>query len=147
MTTIEGARAPGAGPEVRLLNRLSDWSLNAYKARADDWEEKLDAGPFAVGETTSHEAFAPTSFAEYWMRNFEDRTFFQWLLNVSWDFSSEVGPVSFRSMPTWFGEYAVSRAAWTPEQRERVRVAPAFRRGFIVATNERYVLCLGAGRR
>ena len=121
LTTPEGLKAPAVGPEVRLLNRLSDWSLNAYKERAGDWDEALDPGPFAITGKKSIGTYAPVSFDNYWKKNFTVWELFRWMQNVSWDFSSEVGPVAFRSMPDWFGEYAVSRSAWTAEQREQVR--------------------------
>ncbi len=46
LTVVPGDKAMGAGPESRLFNTLTVWSLNAYKDRMPDWPEKLDAAPF-----------------------------------------------------------------------------------------------------
>ena len=42
----ETSLSGGVGPEVRLVTKLGDSSLNAYKERAIDWDEKTDGGVF-----------------------------------------------------------------------------------------------------
>ncbi|CAN5821921.1 hypothetical protein BH09VER1_BH09VER1_47190 [soil metagenome] len=121
MTTQEGLDAPASGPEARLLNRLTDWSLDGYKNRLAEWDEKLIATPFDAKDFSAEGGFSPVSYEDYVKNYFEFKTFFRWVRNATWDFSSENSPVSFRDMPSLFGQYAVSRASWTPEQRERVR--------------------------
>jgi hypothetical protein len=122
LTVLPGiTRALPAGPEVRLFNQLTDWSLDSYKDRAVDWPEKLTAGPFAAPNFSAEAPLQKVTYDEYDKKNEQNSTFFQWVVNDSWDFSAGLGAVSFRGMPERYGEYALSRSSWTQEQRDRIR--------------------------
>ena len=114
-------KAPPVGPDVRLLRRLSDWSLNRYKDLDSGWDEKTGGDPFDKGGSIGRGRIQVRTFEDYLKTNFLQSAFILWTQSVSWDFSAEVAPVSFRSMPQTIGDYAVSRSTWTPEQREQVR--------------------------
>ncbi len=47
----------------------------------------------------------------------DNNTYFHDFLN----FSSNFGGYSDRAVPSYFAEYALSRASWTPEQRAQIR--------------------------
>ena len=121
MTSGQAISVPDVGPEVVLLNRLTDWNLDRYKDRLAGWQEKLDAAPFDDPQFNSHGPGKVMTYEEFLSEVFNKSTFFRWVRLVSWDFSSEVGPVSFRQCPSWYKHYACSRASWTPEQREHIR--------------------------
>ena len=114
-------RAQAAGPEVRLFNELTDWSLQGYKDRAIDWPETLKPGPFAVPDFEPGSPKTKMTYDDYVDKFMTKSTFFNWVVGDSWDFSGEIGAVSFRSMPSLFGTYAVSRADWTQQQRDQIR--------------------------
>ncbi|MCX7011057.1 MAG: hypothetical protein NTW86_00570 [Candidatus Sumerlaeota bacterium] len=124
-TGAKAPRKPEAGPEARLFNQLNDWSLNAYKDRAVDWPETLEASPFNDPDFLSKATYEKwlskaCPYGEYDAKWGGNSGFFREIVNYSWDFGLG-GAVVFRSMPTRFGVYAISRAAWTQEQRDRSR--------------------------
>ncbi len=110
-TILPGTRGPAAGPEVRLFNELTDWSLNAYKDRSVDWPETLSAAPFDAPDFEPGHPLIKMTYDDYVDKFMTKSSFFQWVVNDDWDFSAEAGAVSFRGMPSRFGTYAVSRAS------------------------------------
>jgi len=112
-----GARSVAAGPEVWLNSKLTAWSLNAYKDRAVDWDEKLDATPFDhLTDSQTGKPYHAVSFDDYVKTHLQGGL--RWMLNFQEDFG---GGLWTRGSPPCFGDYACSRAAWTPEQREQIR--------------------------
>ena len=119
----EQARA--VGPESRLFNQLNDWSLDAYKDRAISWSETLSAAPFNAPDfytkaRTDGGVPAAMNYGDYDAKWGGKSGFFRELVTHSWDFGVG-GAVDFRRMPITFGVYAMSRAGWTQEQRDRTR--------------------------
>ncbi len=106
----ENRRQFGAGPEVRLWQKLTDFSLNAYKDMVFDFDELLV--PYdPQGEKCSYD--------DYWMKgqnygNLRGHTYL--LIQRYWDVS---GPLQQRW--EYFKLYANSRAGWTEEQRKQIR--------------------------
>jgi hypothetical protein len=119
LQTLPGIQALATGPENRLYNQLNTWSLNAYKNRLPDWPEKLDAAPFNAPGFIDFQyqvPFVPMSYDEYKKKYLESSYFRDFL-----SYSSNMGGYSDRVVPAFFAEYALSRATWTPEQRDQVR--------------------------
>ena len=114
-------RALAAGPEVRLFNELTDWSLDGYKDRAVDWPESLGVAPFDKPDFQPDRPLTKMTYDEYVDKFMTTSSFFNWVVGDSWDFSGEAGAVSFRGMPDRFGTYAISRADWTQDQRDQMR--------------------------
>jgi len=121
LTILPGTRGLAAGPEVRLFNQLTDWSLNGYKDRSVDWPETLGTTPFDQPDFEPGNPMVKMTYDDYVDKFMTKSSFFQWVVNDDWDYSGEAGAVSFRSMPSWFGTYAISRASWTQEQRNQIR--------------------------
>jgi hypothetical protein len=120
LTVVPGDKALGAGPESRLFNSLTMWSLDAYKNRMPDWPEKLDAAPFdqpGFIDFQYDKPFVPLTFDEYKSKYMDKNTYFHDILN----YSSNFGGYSDRAVPPYFAEYALNRAKWTPEQRAQIR--------------------------
>jgi|GEM_PF-1494135 len=120
LNVLPGDKSLGAGPESRLFNTLTFWSLNAYKDRMPDWEEKLDAAPFnspGFLDFQYYKDYAPMSYDEYKKKFMENNTYFHDIIN----YSSNFGGYSDRAVPAYFAEYALNRASWTPEQRQEIR--------------------------
>ena len=113
------------GPESRLFSQLNDWSLNTYKDRATDWPETLSASPFNdadFGLKANHakSLSQAMSYDDYDAHLGAGSGFFRQIVGHSPDFGMG-NAVEFRSMPARFGVYAISRAGWTQEQRDRTR--------------------------
>ena len=104
----------GAGPEVRLCQKLGDFSLDIWKDRIIDFDEKLDAGPFADQEEVSY---------DQWIKSHGNLA--KLIANQYWD-SGATGAPDFKGAAKWFGSYARSRVKWTAEQRRRVRALLLF---------------------
>ncbi|MBL7040000.1 MAG: hypothetical protein ISR77_15290 [Pirellulaceae bacterium] len=117
----QNIRQFGAGPEVRLWQKLTDFSLNAYKDMVFDFDEPL--APYdPEGEKCSYD--------EYWTRpGFGNvRGYMYQLIQRYWDVSG--------SLQSAFGKrfelYANSRAGWTAEQRRRIRSILIFATNFLI---------------
>ncbi len=113
-------RGPAGGPEVRLWQKLGDFSLNQFKDWVFDWEETLQPRLFPAGPKVSYEQWQKAYGMEalWWFLNA--------IVNFHWDFSAEVGPPSYGLMPDFFGNYERSRGDWTAEQRAHVRAILLF---------------------
>lgn len=98
-----------AGPEVRLWQKLSDFSLDVWKDRVVDFDEPLDPGVFADAKLFTYGE---------WLREWAGHL--RRVANQHWE-SDAIGPVTIRGAKAWFGSYARSRATWTPEQRRHAR--------------------------
>ena len=111
----ESRRQFGAGPEVRLWQRLTDFSLNAYKDMVFDFEESLE--PYdPEGEEFTYE--------DYWVKGQNRgnlRGHVNLLIQRYWDFSSELQHGFGGGAARKFQFYADSRAGWTPDERKQVR--------------------------
>ena len=118
-----GLKHSPIGPELRLYGQLSTWNLNDYKDRAVDWPEKLGAAPFNTPDFKEFQAdrdFKALTFEEY-QKKYQD--FGCWhMLGSMTSFGVTVG----RGESALYGDYAMSRASWTPEQREQVRQCLVF---------------------
>ncbi|HUW32129.1 MAG TPA: hypothetical protein VM223_11000, partial [Planctomycetota bacterium] len=114
-TAITDKKSHTAGPEVRLWQKLSDFSLNKVKDMCFDWDESTQRQLSDGGEQITYDDWLKNygMNAQYWFLNA--------IVNLYWDYSAITGPPSFRGMPRWYGDYDASRAAWTPEQRRHVR--------------------------
>ena len=106
----------GAGPEVRLWQKLSDFSLNAYKDMAFDFDEILS--PYDPQAQRY-------SYEDYWVkgedqgRTLRDKS--NLLVQRYWDHSGDLQHAFGHHSRMYFKFYANSRAAWTQEQRKQVR--------------------------
>lgn len=100
----------GAGPEVRLWQKLTDFSLNVYKDMVFDFDEPL--APYdPQGEKCSYD--------DYWVKGRDHgnlRGHMYLLIQRYWDVSG-----SLQNRWEHFKLYANSRAGWTEEQRRRIR--------------------------
>jgi len=131
----------GAGPEVRLYQRLTDFNLDDYKDMVIDFDEPLEpwggtASIFLRGRVTMPEDVLellnrePTVISpeEFWsgrgMASLEDTL--EKLVRYYWDWS---GGLTHRfgafSLDVWTG-YANSRAHWSEAERRRARAALVF---------------------
>ena len=111
----------GAGPEVRLWQKLTDFSLNAYKDMVFDFDEPLT--PYdPQGEKCSYD--------DYWMGSgFGNlRGYMYKLIQRYWDASGDLQSAFGKR----FEPYANSRADWTAEQRRHIRSILIFAANFLV---------------
>ena len=96
---------------MRLWQRLTDFSLNAYKDMVFDFDEPLT--PYdPQGEKCSYD--------DYWIRARTAGTFAAistCLIQRYWDVSGS----SATAAGEYFKLYANSRAGWTEAQRQRIR--------------------------
>ena len=105
----------GAGPEVRLWQKLTDFSLNSYKDMVFDFDEPLT--PYdPQGEKCSYD--------EFWLKgqlhgNLSGNMYH--LIQRYWDVSGAL-------QQGWehFILYANSRAGWTADERRKVRSVLVF---------------------
>ena len=115
VSSAEGMISFGAGPEVRLLNKLNDFSLNRYKDYIFDFPEDARAVPFTLPNTPIEEM----TFLQYsnaYKRNFA------FLAQVGWDYSADLGPNHWG----WVTgpesvNYAHNASRWSPQDRVTVR--------------------------
>jgi hypothetical protein len=100
----------GAGPEVRLWQRLTDFSLNAYKDMVFDFDEPL--APYdPQGEKCSYH--------DYWVKGEHRgnlRGHIYLLAQRYWDLSG-----ALQQRWEYFKLYANSREGWTEQQRRQIR--------------------------
>jgi hypothetical protein len=110
-----------AGPEVRFWQKLTEFSLNRVKDLVFDWPETTERRlPLDLAFSSNAE---PLTY-EQWLNLYgldERLGFLRTIVDCYWDFSSIVGPVTFRRMPRTFADYDRSRAQWTEEQRRHAR--------------------------
>lgn len=114
-------RMQGAGPDVRLWQRLTDFSLDRYKDLVIDFDEPL---------TPFDEDAEPITFEAYW----ENGTYggrgwsglLDHLVQHYWDMSSGLGHYfGGMSHQAWWS-YANSRAHWSEAQRRQARATLVF---------------------
>ena len=122
-----------AGPEIRLFQKLTEFSLDRVKDLEFDWPESTERRlppefsrerSFRAEEGASAAADDAPISCEEWLARYGlegKQPFLRCLVSAFWDYSGNVGPVSFRAMPRWFGDYDRSRATWTEEQRRHIR--------------------------
>jgi len=112
----------GAGPEVRLWQKLTDFSLNAYKDMVFDFDEPLT--PYdPEGEKCSYD--------DYWMKGVRGgslRGYMYQLIQRYWDVSGALQS----AFGTKYEFYANSRAGWTADERRRIRSILIFAANFLV---------------
>lgn len=108
----------GAGPDVRLWEKLTDFSLNFYKDIIFDFEEDLN-------HTFSIPSIEPTMYSYsaykvYTGSNMESR----WLelADRYWNHQADLSGIHFgHHKPSQIIDYLESRNTWTKEEREHVR--------------------------
>ncbi len=107
----------GAGPEVRLYQKLTEFKLDWVKDLTYNWDEKLETEipeEFQDTEPVTYEDYVNNGFGiagkSNW--NFVEHYWGRHLGGATW-----LG----RAQPRWLYEYAVSRKNWTPKQRQEVR--------------------------
>jgi len=108
-----------AGPEVWLSTQLGIWNLQAQKDRQVEWDEKLDTPPppnAAMSNETPPKTPVPMTYDEYVARYLD-----KYVVRDMVNFGPFFGYLNGRSFPVYYDAYLRSRAAWTPEQRERIR--------------------------
>ena len=116
-SSMNGLISYGAGPEVRLLQKLNDFSLNRYKDCIFEFQEDSRTTSFNL----PHTDIAPTTMTgiEYlrnYIRNFE------FLAQVGWDFSSEMGANHWGwSIHPESINYAFNCSKWTAKERLQAR--------------------------
>ncbi|WP_159883161.1 Ig-like domain-containing protein [Paenibacillus puerhi] len=109
----------GAGPEVRLWQKLSDFSLDRYKNLVLDWTENPELALDLPGSERN-------------MSGNETVTYASWLaFQLNYKFNPLVERYLDASLPqrndrTFLEEYANSRWSWTPAQRQQARALIAF---------------------
>ncbi|SDC43177.1 Uncharacterized conserved protein YjdB, contains Ig-like domain [Paenibacillus sp. UNCCL117] len=109
----------GAGPEVRLWQKLSDFSLDRYKDLVLDWADDPELALDLPG-------------GERNMSGNETTTYSTWLnFQMNYKFNPIVERFMDASLPqrndrTMLEEYANSRWSWTPAQRQQARALLAF---------------------
>jgi len=112
-SSMQGMIPYGAGPEVRLLQKLNDFSLNLYKDFIFDFPEDSRSVAFSLPYTDIFPE--PMTAAEY-LRTYE------FLAQVGWDFSGEMGANHWGwSIHPQAINYAYNSAKWTAEERQRAR--------------------------
>ena len=109
-----------AGPEIRLWQKLGDFSLNRRKDWIFEWDEPLGCRLYTDADKVTYEEWVKRNSIE------GANAFLSNIINCYWDVSGPCGAVSFRDMPRWFGMYERSRADWTEAQRKHVRAILLF---------------------
>jgi len=138
--TLRTVEAYGAkvGPEAELEGKLTDWRLDDYKDLLNaqrGWQEKLESRPFTdPGFSPAHRSIFNATNADEDLHKPVARTYadycdshFNFVVAYLANFGSwntvytALNPVTYRGMKKRYGDYAASRASWTPEERERIR--------------------------
>jgi len=109
-------RPPVVGAEVRLWQKLSGFSLNRVKNLTFDWSETSSTHLAKLGIASK------LSYSDWIARyGVPDNRLLTGVVNYFWDVSAETGPVAFRQVPLWYGDYDASRPEWTEDERRHVR--------------------------
>ncbi|WP_110841118.1 Ig-like domain-containing protein [Paenibacillus flagellatus] len=109
----------GAGPEVRLFQKLTEYSLNKLKDRVLDWEEQPGLRLDLPASETEMSANETVSFKDW--NDFNRRYKFEPYVERYLD-----GSYSQRNDRNMVAQYANSRWSWTPAQRQQARAHLAF---------------------
>ncbi len=111
------------GPEIRLLQRLNDFSLDRYKELVFEWDEDLSHDYTIPGRDAhlplkmTYEGFVREFFGHYGL-----------LADLFWDNSGDLGGNHWGWANEWiYPAYLKSRNDWTPEQRQHARAMLVFR--------------------
>lgn len=117
------SRRRHGGPEIRLLQRLNDFSLDRYKDLVFEWDEDLSHDYTIDGRDESlplkmtYEGFIREFFGHYGL-----------LADLFWDNSGDLGGNHWGWANEWiYPAYLKSRKDWTPEQRQHARALLVFR--------------------
>jgi hypothetical protein len=116
-SSMEGLLPYGAGPEIRLLQKLNDFSLDRYKTYIFDFPEDIRTARFQLPHTDIHpEDMTATEFSRTYKREY---TF---LAQVGWDVSGEMGANHWGwSTHPQSINYAHNFLRWSPEERLEAR--------------------------
>ncbi|GAA3407421.1 Ig-like domain-containing protein [Paenibacillus hodogayensis] len=109
----------GAGPEVRLFQKLTEFSLNKMKDRVLDWEEQPNIRIDLPGNETTMSANETVTFKDWndYNRKYKFDLYVERYLD---------GSYSQRNDRNALLQYANSRWSWTPAQRQQARALVAF---------------------
>jgi hypothetical protein len=113
-----------ADPATWLADELNLWNLDDYKNILADWPETLDAAPFNTTDATdfqNHVPFVPMAYDAFKARYIDRGP-----VHELFDFGPNMGGLGGRGWEDAVASYALSRASWTPEQRELVRQVLVF---------------------
>jgi hypothetical protein len=115
VSSAEGMLAYGGGPEVRLLLKLNDFSLNRYKDCIFEFPENARTTAFTLPNAIPEEMTGPDYLKAY-------RRNIAYLGQVGWDFSGDLGPNHWG----WSNEpasvnYAHNVARWNEQDHMQAR--------------------------
>ena len=111
------SKAP-ASPDVWMSSDLGIWNLQAEIERSADWSEDMSTpAPFDAEAMDWSEPAQAMSFEDY-KKLYLEGNMVEWLRNFSIVYGNGIAG---RNIPSAYREYVLSRAQWTPEQREQVR--------------------------
>ena len=114
VSSMNGLITYGGGPEVRLLQKLNDFSLDRYKDLVFEFPEDPPTG-YDVPDIDSEDMTA-ADFKRAFSGNFI------FLAQVGWDYSADLGPNhwGFATGPETVN-YARNFARWTPQEHLQMR--------------------------
>ena len=114
VSSMNGFLSYGGGPEVRLLLKLNDFSLDRYKDLIFDFPED-SSSTFALPDLPA-KAMTADEFRMTFGRNY------YYLAQVGWDVSGELGPNHWGwSTGPQAVEYKFNYSTWTPAQHLQFR--------------------------
>ena len=111
---------PGTAPDVKLWQKLSDFSLNHYKDMVFDFPE--DTSVTLDLPTVKNMAIGMPD--DFWgSYNYATFNKYYWITDKYWDVSSELGGAAWggRGQRQIYSDYAYNRYRWEDGDRRRVR--------------------------
>ncbi|TXK84476.1 PA14 domain-containing protein [Paenibacillus sp. N3.4] len=112
---------PGTAPDVKLWQKLTDFSLNGYKEMVFDFPEDTRQTLTLPGQTNT--VLANPNL--YWTPVYCGSCFnvYYWLSDKYWDVSSELGGPGWlgRNQRALISDYAFNRGSWDINDRKRTR--------------------------
>jgi len=116
-SSMKGILSYGGGPEVRLLQKLTDFSLNLHKEWIFEFPEDGRTASFSL----PYNDFVPTPMtgADYYSAYARHYAF---LAQVGWDFSGELGGIHWgHAINDQSLNYAYNYTKWTPAENLQLR--------------------------
>jgi hypothetical protein len=116
-SSMRGLLPYGAGPEVRLLQKLNDFSLNRYKDCIFEFPEDSRTSAFSLPHTDiTSTQMSGAEYALSYERNFA------FLAQTGWDFSGDMGANHWGwSIHPESINYAYNFTNWTRDERLQAR--------------------------
>jgi hypothetical protein len=110
----------GGGPEVRLWQRLTDFSLDFYKDLVFDFDENIEREGEKPKFTLPDHIPSKQNYNQFMGNNFINK--FEKVADQYWNFQSDISGINFgHAKPLQMVNYIYNRSSWTKQQREHAR--------------------------